>query len=200
MKNKDRKLNPELKKGDRIILVDMDDEHPTPFGTKGTVLSSNIVLGTKQYDVRWDNGSQLNLIDGVDKWIFDISSKDITESEDERSKILMDDMDILKHFNIKFLRNYLLKVRNSAVVNMFGASPLLYSGKDRLEHEFTHSPQFDTEEFQEVLNNADMSQSYMIQGTMKWLKSKGKEPDLDNINRYIDKLSRKILSMYIYTF
>lgn len=200
MKNKDRKLNPELKKGDRVILVDMNDEFPVPFGTKGTVLGSNNVLGTKQYMVRWDDGSSLDLIDGVDKWILDVTTKNITESEAERSKALMNDMDVLKHFNNKFLRSYLLKVKNSGIINIFGAAPLLYMGKNRIKHEYTYSSKFDTDEFQEVLDDADMAQSYMIQGTMKWLESKGKEPDLDNINRYVGRFAQKILSMYIHTF
>lgn len=50
--------------GTRVECVEMpDDPHPVPTGTKGTVTGTN---GFGQIHVRWDNGSGLSLIYGVD--------------------------------------------------------------------------------------------------------------------------------------
>ena len=63
-------LNPELSKGDRIICISMEDEYDAiPTGIPGTVTNVSVVFGDKQYNVDWDNGSKLALIDGVDKWM-----------------------------------------------------------------------------------------------------------------------------------
>ena len=49
--------------GTRIELVEMDDAQAPPTGTKGTVYG---VDDTGSILVSWDNGSQLNVIFGVD--------------------------------------------------------------------------------------------------------------------------------------
>lgn len=49
--------------GTRIELVEMDDAQTPPTGTKGTVYG---VDDTGSILVSWDNGSQLNVIFGVD--------------------------------------------------------------------------------------------------------------------------------------
>ena len=50
-------------KGTRVELVRMDDTQAPPIGTRGTVVgvddAGNILM-------RWDNGSSLNVIYGVD--------------------------------------------------------------------------------------------------------------------------------------
>ena len=51
--------------GTRLELLEMDDKQAPPVGTKGTVLGvddmGNILM-------RWDNGSGLSLIYGVDNF------------------------------------------------------------------------------------------------------------------------------------
>ena len=49
--------------GTRIELVEMDDAQAPPTGTNGTVYG---VDDTGSILVSWDNGSQLNVIFGVD--------------------------------------------------------------------------------------------------------------------------------------
>lgn len=49
--------------GTRIELAEMDDAQAPPTGTKGTVYG---VDDTGSILVSWDNGSQLNVIFGVD--------------------------------------------------------------------------------------------------------------------------------------
>lgn len=54
-----------VKKGDRVELVSMDDNQAPPVGTCGTVYHIDDI-GT--IHVRWDNGSGLGLIPGVDQY------------------------------------------------------------------------------------------------------------------------------------
>lgn len=50
--------------GTRVILVRMDDPQAPPAGTMGTVYG---VDDTGSIMVKWDNGSGLNVIYGVDR-------------------------------------------------------------------------------------------------------------------------------------
>lgn len=54
------------KEGTQIELVHMDDKQAPPSGTKGIVQNVDDV-GT--IHVKWDTGSTLGLVPGVDKWI-----------------------------------------------------------------------------------------------------------------------------------
>jgi hypothetical protein len=201
-------INPELKKGDRIILYYMDDKKAVDLGTKGTVLKKLTLFGETQYEVEWDNGSKLSLIDGIDKW--DLLSnheerrnkRKLKEDNDpiERHEQLADNIEIFRFFNHKFLREYLLAVRDSGITNMFAAAPYLYMGSDRIKHEFTYKPIHDEESFDKVIEMADQSQAEMVNGVFKFLESKGIEPDLDNINRYLNRLSSKVLKTYMLLF
>lgn len=49
--------------GTRVELVEMDDAQAPPTGTQGTVYG---IDDTGSILVSWDNGSQLNVIFGVD--------------------------------------------------------------------------------------------------------------------------------------
>lgn len=49
--------------GTRVELVKMKDDQAPPVGTKGTVYG---VDGIGSIMVRWDNGSRLNVLYGVD--------------------------------------------------------------------------------------------------------------------------------------
>ena len=60
--------NPELKVGDRVVLLDMSDLQGVEAGTWGTVTSVTTIFGDVQYGVNWDNGSRLALISELDRW------------------------------------------------------------------------------------------------------------------------------------
>lgn len=51
--------------GKRVRLISCDDPWPPPAGTLGTVTSVDDV-GTVH--VKWDNGSRLGMVPGVDHW------------------------------------------------------------------------------------------------------------------------------------
>lgn len=51
-------------KGCRVVLEEMDDVQAPPIGTEGTVIG---VDDTAFVMVRWDNGSRLHVVYGVDR-------------------------------------------------------------------------------------------------------------------------------------
>jgi hypothetical protein len=61
---KHRKMSEELK-GKRIKCVFMNDDHPVPEGTEGTV---DLVDDMGTIHVNWDNGSRLGLVPEEDKY------------------------------------------------------------------------------------------------------------------------------------
>jgi hypothetical protein len=65
-----KKINPELKIGDRIVCIDMDGE-PGYTGNKGTVRRMSKQPTGLQYDVRWDDGGSLFLLSDTDKWMYE---------------------------------------------------------------------------------------------------------------------------------
>lgn len=199
-------INPKLNIGDTVILLHMDGETSIPPGTKGLVKAYSRVFGDDQYTVKWENGSTLAIIGSVDLWDTEENKqnkkkRDIKERDEmDRSKTFIKNLDVFKFFNMKFLHEYLKKVRESGIVNMFGASPYLYLGKDRIEHEFKYQEVVNEEEFEEVLEMANLAQSEMIRGVMNVLDHEGKEHDLKLINRYIQRYATKVLENYMNLF
>lgn len=200
-------INPELKIGDKIVLLHMDGESSIMPGTKGTVKRISQVFGDTQYSVEWENGSSLELISSVDAWdteenferrkLKKIQKKDITEiSSLESNKILIKNIDIFKFFNMKFLQKYLIMVRNSGITNMFGASPYLYIGKNKIEQEIAYKD-LDSDDLEDVLENAEQARDEMIQGTVKYLEANNKEVSVENVQRFLPKLAIKVLENYM---
>jgi len=198
-------INPELNIGDKVILLHMDGDTSVPPGTKGVVIARSVFQGENQYTVRWESGNTLALVEGYDLWDTEENrknskKKNIREDEIERSKKFMKNINAFRFFNMKFLNEYLKKVRESSIVNMFGAAPYLYMGKDRIEHEFKYKDIGNEEAFEEVLEMANLAQSEMIRGVMNVLDHEGKEHDLNTINRYIQRYSHMVLENYMNLF
>lgn len=63
--NKDRlaQIKTNYPHGTRIELLKMDDDQAPPIGTQGTVLGVDDIGSLL---VAWDNGSSLNVLEGVD--------------------------------------------------------------------------------------------------------------------------------------
>lgn len=64
MKERVEHLRIKYSKGTKIELLEMDDVQAPPIGTVGTVYGVDD-LGSLL--VRWENGSSLSVIDGVDR-------------------------------------------------------------------------------------------------------------------------------------
>ena len=189
-------INPELKKGDRIILLHMSGESSVPDGTHGTVYSVDKVFGDIQYGVEWDNGSKLALLSDTDMWDKEERFKVKKRITEDRDKFIMNNIELFKYFNIKFLKKYLLMVRESSITNMMGASPYLYIGRERIQHEFKYKDIHNEEAFEEVLDHANQAQAEMINGVINYLNDKGIEEDMSSINKYLQRFATKIVQTY----
>jgi len=204
-------INPKLNVGDRVVLLHMDGETSVSPGEQGTVIAHSKVFGDDQYTVSWDSGSKLALISSVDLWDTPkdrkkpnsveervITKKSITEIDDQ-NRVFLKNIDIFKHFNMKFLKSYLMDIRESGITNMFGAAPYLYMGRDRIEHEFKYK-NIDEDLIEKVLERADQSQSEMINGTIKSLNAQGKEESFENINRFISRYATMVVETYFHLY
>ena len=199
-------INPKLKVGDRVQILHMEDEMDSvPMGTWGEVTRVSDVMGEDIYGVKWDNGQSLNILSTTDVWDTEenrgkFKKKKITEQDEtERHNNLYRNIDVFTNFKMRYLHEYLKKVRDCGVVNMYQAAPFLYMGKDRMEHFFRYQ---DTENeiCEEVLDMANMAQHEMVTGVIKVLESQGKEDSLEIINRYLQRYSQKVLENYINLF
>ena len=193
-------LNPELKVGDRIMCLHMEGETSVPPGTFGTVLKISRDPFESPDDslinVKWDNGSTLALITTTDAWKL-ISEEPIKEQTDLGWKFMSDNPDIFKHFDWRWFRQYLSKIRDSGIVNMFGAYPLLYSGKAHIDRYYGEGRE-DEQEFQDVLDDAEESKNKIIQGVISYMIENNKDLDnMDLVNNYARNFAQKILGLYI---
>ena len=195
-------LNPPVNPGDKIVCYHMDGETGVPAGTKGTVVtvsrdpfeadSDGKIIG-----VNWENGSKLSLLTTTDAW------KKIDESIQEQVTgspeydFFSKNPEVFENFDYKFLKKYLLKLRESGVINMFQAAPFLYSGKEWIDRYYGEH-QEDNKSFQEVLEMADESKNKMIQGLLKYMESKNMDiDDMSRFNSLINRFAMKINQFYI---
>ena len=194
-------LNPQVKSGDRIICYHMDGETGVPAGTKGTVVTVTRDPFETDTDgqiigVNWENGSKLSLLTTTDAWkkvIEEIQEATGSPEYDFFSK----NPEVFENFDYKFLKKYLLKLRESGVINMFQAAPFLYSGKDWIDRYYGEH-QEDNEAFQEMLEMADESKNKMIQGLLKYMESKNMDmDDMSRVNNLINRFAMKINQFYI---
>ena len=194
-------LNPRLKEGDRVICYYMDGETSVPPGTEGTVTRINRDpfepnVDERIMEVNWDNGSTLALVSVTDAW-----KKPKEKIQESTGSVTYDyfkeNPEIFENFDWRFLRDFLYKLRDSGVVNMFQSSPFLYSGKQWIDR-YHGENQEDNEPFQEVLETADEAKNKMIQGLLKYMESKNIDmDDMGKVNRLIEKFASKIVNLYI---
>jgi hypothetical protein len=194
-------LNPELKVGDRIMCFHMEGETGVPPGTMGFVTGISRdpfeSENDKLINVEWDNGSNLALISSTDAW--KKKSNEITESNtgDPHYNFFSKNPEVFENFDWRFFRQFLYKLRDSSVVNMFQAGPFLYSGKEWIDR-YHGEDQEDNESFQEVLEMADESKHKMVQGVIKYMTSKNLDlDDMSKVNHYASKFANKIVQLYM---
>lgn len=192
-------MNPEVKTGDRIICFHMEGELGVPPGTKGTVISVGRdpfeALDENIIRVKWDNGSQLSLLTTTDFWKLDKDQiKEMQEPADYR--IFKKNPDFFKYFDWKYLRNFLLLVREAGPVNMFEAGPFLFSGREWIDRYYGEGKE-DDENFQAMLDASDDAKDKMIQGTVNYLQNNKENWDIDDANYWIKKFASQMVAVYV---
>jgi hypothetical protein len=179
--------NPNVEVGDRIMCLHMDNEVSVPPGTIGTVTkvqADPTMEDTIMISVKWDNGSSLSLLSDVDAW------KKVKEnvSEGAKESFFEKNEDLFDFFDRKWFNQFLMKMRDTGIVNMLTAAPLIYSGKKHLDRYYGEGKE-DDEDFQELLEMADTARDKMIQGIMEYIEAKNLEIDEDM--RLVNSLARK---------
>ncbi len=189
-------MNPKVKIGDRVMLVYMEDELDLSTKDKGTVTSVTrdpfetdecYIIG-----VDWDEGSSLSLLSCRD--VYRLIKDKITENteyqnsrEEDQIDFLISNRDIRKNFNRNLIFNYLDKLRESGVVNMYESPKFLYSGRDWIDRYYGENPP-NQEAFDEVLEMADNVKSELINGVLKSIN----DLDGDYNDEYFRNLERLV--------
>jgi hypothetical protein len=196
-------INPELKVGDIIVVYHMEGETSVPPGTLGVVRKITRdpfeTEDEKVIDVDWENGSKLNLVTVTDRWkkVNQETIEEQTKGIDPNWKFMTENEDIFDHFDWRWLREFLNKIRKSSIVNMYAASPLLFAGRDHIDRYYGEGKE-DEEEFQAVLDDAEESRHKIVQGVMSYMTANNKSfDDMNMVNRYANNFSQKILGLYI---
>lgn len=193
--------NPNVSKGDRIVLYYMENETSVPPGTKGTVESVKddpFDPNSRMIKVRWDNGSSLSLLTDVDIFKLDRSGikEDTSETGDPKVDYRRNNPEIFKNFDWRFFREYLNVLRETGVVNMFGAAPLIYQGSESIERYYGEGRE-DDENFRNLLEMADDAKYKLVGGTISYLQKNNLDIDISSVQRYAEKFAKKILVMWM---
>jgi len=187
------RFKPELKIGDRIVCLEMEGE-PKYFGARGTVEGINKGPGFIQYDVNWDDGGSLFLLDD-DSWVLEKDYKKKPKINEETNvNELATNSKILKYFKILKIKKYLDLLSETSIVNMFGASQYLYIGGDILKKEHYD---YEGDDFDELAELAENSRNIMIRGAMKMLEDEGKEITTESVGKVLRVYAPKILTFWM---
>lgn len=194
-------MNPKVKVGDRISLLYMEDEFDVNPREQGTVMSvSRDPFETDEcyiISVKWDGGSTLSLLSCRDVYRL-IESKVNEQTDSGRSEqqidFIINNRDVVLNFNRQKIFEYLDVLRKSGVINMFGAAPFLFSGRDWIDRYYGENEE-NNEEFQEVLEMADDIKNEMILGMLKTFKDN--TPALGDMDRLIRKLSNRMVNYWM---
>jgi hypothetical protein len=211
--SKTRNLNrTELEKNDRVVLLTMHGEPNIEIGLPpkqkhaGTVREVVVIFGVPQYRVDWDNEDfkkkNFQILSDLDDFmreedyyeLFPNRRKKIDESIDpdfaRKNKNLVQDFQMAKMYR------FYDALRISSVVNMWGAAPYFWMGKDRIAHNHFYDEIDDDERakaFESVLDSADEIKNILVNGSIKTLKRDGKKDDLESVNRMAERKARQIV-------
>ena len=196
-------LNPKLEPGDRIVLLHMDDPYSAVrMGTKGTVLKIVRVpfdMGY-QYNVKWDDGSVLDLLPEADSWVLatDVKSKKnlTTEEFGQELKTLSKHKDIIKNMDYRPVLDYLRLVQKSGLVNMLQARVFLMSDSKNL-HKLIYKFDGEPEDYPELFENIDEVRDILINETIRIMQEQNMEFDDHTVNRVFQKVCGAVMEMYI---
>jgi hypothetical protein len=88
-------------------------------------------------------------------------------------------------------------MRDSGIVNMFGAAPLIYAGKNHIDRYYGEGRE-DDEKFQEFLEDAEKARNIFVSNLVSYMKSKNMDvDDMDSVNSRAREISKKLLDIYI---
>jgi hypothetical protein len=215
-----KKQNPKLKEGDRIVLIYMPGED-LDTGTKGKVkkIGEQPGFGSEfnyKYDVEWydDNGnviSSLSLLPQGDIWMLDpeFNQKNLQEAR------FTDLDDLIKHHewsklfkkaDLQYVLDFLMAIRELGVVNMLQSGQFLGQTKEyltkyfdlyRVQRELNDK---DEELIEKIIDMGENVRNIMISAAITDLERQNKEITLQSATNRINRLTKEIFQWYIKSF
>ena len=195
-------INPELKEGDRIVCYSMEDEVSVPPGTKGTVTKVQKDPFEKDENiisVKWDNGSTLSLLSGVDKWklVRQKIQEQPNREDDPHTHFMATNRELRRSMDLPYFLEYFKLLQKSGITNMFGSSPFVYMDSEHLDRYYGEK-RGDNEDFQNLLDIQDEARSKFLSGLVKFAELKNIElSDDSKINSLARKLGISLLQYYM---
>ena len=215
-----KKKNPELKEGNRIVLIYMPGES-IDTGTKGIVkgIERTPSFGGStdfQYRVEWvdDDGkviSTLALLPGVDSWLFDpeYDQNDLNES---RNRVITDLDELIrrhewsrlfKKSDLKYIMEFLELIRQLGVVNMFQSGQFLgqtteyikkYFDLYRMQRELDDE---DEELIEKIKKMSENVRNIMISAAVTDLERNNKEITGKSATNRVNRLSTELVKHFM---
>ena len=215
-----KKKNPELKEGDRIVLIYMPGED-IDTGTKGRVKSIGQAPSFGggsyyMYNIEWldDDGkviSTLSLLPEADSWILDpeFTQNDLNEAKNR----VISDLDelisrhewskLFKKSDLKYIMEYLDLIKQSGVVNMFQSGQFLGQTKEYLTQYFNlYRMQRELDDNKEeliekILDMSENVRNIMISGAVKDLERNNKEITGRSATYRVNRLATEVVKHFM---
>jgi hypothetical protein len=215
MKKNFKEINPELKTGDRVILIHMND-YSIPIGSKGLVIGTTPLPKFSKTDpdfgylMKWFDEnekqiSRLSLIPNDDAWIYDkeyykSNPENIQESMFKNIDDLIEWGDFLSLFGkseLKVICELFELERRSGFSNMYTeGGRFLLTGPEYIKDFIklqSYQKEFneEDEEIHElILSRAQEVRDIFIRNSMKYLENKGQEVEIPKVQIIMGRLAR----------
>ena len=212
-----KKQNPKLKEGDRVILVNMPGEK-LDTGDKGKVIKigdqpSNELGFDYLYKMEWydDDGkiiSDLSLLPQSDTWMLD---REYDQNNLNEARIIdLDDLikrhewsRLFKKSDLKYVMEYLDIIRRLGVVNMFESGQFLNQTKEYLTKYFDlYRMQQDLDDknkeiIEKILEMSENVRNIMISAAINDLEQKNKEITGSSATYRVNKLATEVVKYFM---
>ena len=209
--------NPKLKKGDRVILVNMPGEK-LDTGDKGKVIKigdqpSNELGFDYLYKMEWydDDGkiiSDLSLLPQSDTWMLD---REYDQNDLNEARII--DLDelisrhewsrLFKKSDLKSIMEYLFAIKQLGVVNMYESGQFLGKTEDYLTTYFNlYRKQRDLNDkdkklIKKILEMSEMVRNIMISAAINDLEQKNKEITGSSATYRVNRLATEVVNYFM---
>jgi len=212
-----KKQNPKLKKGDRVILINMPGEN-LDIGDKGKVIEIGKQPSFNSefdylYKMEWydDDGKMISdwpLLPQSDTWMLDpeFSQKNLQEARFTDLDDLISHVEwarLFKKSNLKYIVEYLELIRQLGVVNMFQSGQFLGQTKEYLTKYFElYRMQRDLDEnheelIEKILEMSEMVRNIMISAAITDLEQKNKEITPQSATNRVNKLATEVVKHFM---
>mgnify|MGYP001436800566 CR=1 FL=1 len=212
--------NPKLKKGDRVVLVNMPGEN-LDTGDKGKVIKigDQPSDGSKfdyLYQMEWydDDGkiiSNLSLLPQSDTWMLDREYNQNDQNNLNEARIIdLDDLikrhewsRLFKKSDLKYVMEYLDIIRRLGVVNMFESGQFLNQTKEYLTKYFDlYRMQQDLDDknkemIEKILEMSENVRNIMISAAINDLEQKNIEITGSSATYRVNKLATEVVKHFI---